>query len=84
MNDKSYQSANRYSSSLPLEAPSPGEYWYITLGYPWVLCCVGNLNRVIPNYLMHMWIGTVNGGLAATLYGPSAVRAGVAGNVGSC
>jgi hypothetical protein len=76
-----YQSANRYSSSLPLEAPSPGMYWYTQIGYPWVLCCVGNLNRVIPNYLMHMWMGTVDGGLAATLYGPSAVRAAVAGDV---
>src|SRR5208337_4493161 len=40
-----------------------------------------NLNRIIPNYVMHMWMGTLDGGLAATLYGPSAVRATVAGNV---
>ena len=78
-----YQSPNRYSTSLPLEAPrSPGSYWYTNLGYRWVLCCVGNLNRVIPNYVMHMWMGTLDGGLAATLYGPSAVRATVAENVG--
>jgi len=80
-----YQSANRYSASLPLDAPQspgPGSYWYTNLGYRWVLCCVGNLNRVIPNYVMHMWMGTVDGGLAATLYGPSAVRATVAENVG--
>jgi len=77
-----YQSANRYSTSLPLEAPGAGQYWYTNLGYHWVLCCVGNLSRVIPNYVMHMWMGTVDGGLAATLYGPSAVRATVAENVG--
>jgi hypothetical protein len=76
-----YQSPNRYSTSLPLEAPGPGQYWFTDLGFYWVLCCVGNLNRVIPNYVMHMWMGTLDGGLAATLYGPSAVRATVAGNV---
>ena len=31
---------------------------------------------------MHMWMGTLDAGLAATLYGPSVVRARVAGNVG--
>ena len=79
-----YQSPNRYSAALPSEAPpapGAGSYWFSNLGYKWVLCCVGNLNRVIPNYVMHMWMGTLDGGLAATLYGPSAVRATVAGNV---
>jgi hypothetical protein len=36
---------------------------------------------VIPNYIMHMWMSTLDGGLAATLYGPSAVRATVAENI---
>ncbi len=79
-----YQSPNRYSASLPGEAPmnpGPGCYRFTDLAYKWVLCCVGNLNRVIPNYIMHMWMGTLDGGLAATLYGPSAVRTTVAGNV---
>jgi hypothetical protein len=79
-----YQSPNRYRASLPGEAPmnpGPGSYLFTNLGYKWVLCCVGNLNRVLPNYLMHMWMGTLDGGLAATLYGPSAVRAIVAEGV---
>jgi hypothetical protein len=79
-----YQSANRYSSSLPHDppaAPGPGCYWYTELGYPWVLCCVGDFNRVIPNYIMHMWMGTADYGLAATLYGPSLVRTLVSGDV---
>jgi hypothetical protein len=79
-----YQSPNRYSTALPSEAPpapGPGSYWFSNLGYKWVLCCVGNLNRVLPNYLMHMWMSTLDGGLAATLYGPSAVRATVVENV---
>jgi len=80
-----YQSPNRYSPALPLDAPpnpGPGSYWFSRLAYRWVLCCAGDVNRVIPNYVMHMWMGTLDGGLAATLYGPSAVRAAVAGNVG--
>jgi hypothetical protein len=79
-----YQSANRYSAALPSEAPhapGPGSYWFSNLGYRWVLCCVGDFNRVIPNYVMHMWMSTLDGGLAAALYGPSAVRAMVADDV---
>jgi hypothetical protein len=79
-----FQSPNRYGASLPSEAPEapgPGSYWFSDSGYRWVPCCVANLNRVIPNYVMHLWMGTLDGGLAATLYGPSAVRATVAENV---
>jgi hypothetical protein len=61
--------------------PGPGCYRFTDLAYKWVLCCVGNLNRVIPNYIMHMWMGTLDGGLAATMYGPCTVRATVAENV---
>jgi uncharacterized protein len=46
-----------------------------------VLCCVGNLNRIIPNYVMHMWMTTPDGGLAATLHGPSQMTGTVNGNV---
>jgi hypothetical protein len=79
-----YQSPNRYGIALPGEAPpnpGPGSYWFSRLAYPWVLCCVGNLNRILPNYIMHMWMSTLDGGLAATLYGPSSVRTTVAENV---
>ncbi|MGC9999711.1 MAG: beta-L-arabinofuranosidase domain-containing protein [Bryobacteraceae bacterium] len=72
-----YQSPNRYSTALPAEEPrepGPKSYQFTKLGHS-VLCCVGNLNRVIPNYIMYMWMATPDKGLAATLYGPSRVRA---------
>ena len=78
-----YQSPNRYSEANPGQEPeNPGaqSYRFTRTGHE-VLCCVGNLNRVIPNYAMHMWMATLDGGLAATLYGPSMVRARVAGGV---
>jgi hypothetical protein len=40
-----------------------------------VLCCVGAVNRIVPNYIIHMWMATYDNGLAATLYGPSTVSA---------
>jgi hypothetical protein len=79
-----YQSPNRYSATNPREEPGnpgPGSYQFTPIGHP-VLCCVGNLNRVIPNYVMHMWMATLDDGLAATLYGPSSVQTTVAGDVG--
>jgi uncharacterized protein len=36
---------------------------------------VGALNRIIPNYIIHMWMATRDNGLAATLYGPGTVSA---------
>lgn len=78
-----YQSANRYSHSAPREEPrnpGPGSYQFTDIGYP-VLCCVGNINRVIPFYVMHMWMATADGGLAATLWGPAKVETTVRGNI---
>ena len=78
-----YQSPNRFSMELPKDRPtSPGgdSYRFTALGND-VLCCVGNLNRVIPNYIMHMWMATPDDGVAATLYGPAHLRATVSGGV---
>ena len=78
-----YQSPNRYSTALPAEEPAnPGadSYRFTEIGHS-VLCCVGNLNRVIPNYVMHMWMATPDRGLAAALYGPADVGATVAGGI---
>jgi hypothetical protein len=79
-----YQSANRYSTKLPDEVPvAPGDrdsYKFTEIGCN-VLCCVGNVNRLIPNYVMHMWMSTPDGGVAALLYGPSQVSVKVAGRV---
>lgn len=78
-----YQSPNRLNESLPLEEPhnpSLGSYQFTPIGHP-CLCCVGNVNRILPNYIMHMWMATPDHGLAATLYGPCRVKASVADGV---
>jgi uncharacterized protein len=74
-----YQSPNRIrSDSLPCEqphAPGPDNIRFTSLGCSNVLCCVGALNRIIPQYVTHMWMATRDNGLAATLYGPCTVSA---------
>jgi hypothetical protein len=74
-----YQSPNRIEpESLPSQqplCPGPGCLRFTRLGYPGVLCCVGAMNRIIPNYILDMWMGTYDQGLAATLYGPCAINA---------
>lgn len=76
-----YQSPNRLrSDSLPCEQPScpgPGGIRFSSLGCTNVLCCVGAVNRILPQYILHMWMGTPDRGLAATLYGPCTVSARV-------
>ena len=41
----------------------------------WPLCCTAALNRIIPEYVQGMWMTTSDGGVAATLYGPSTFTA---------
>ena len=71
---------------LPTTLPSPQlpfdwhYLWFTRTGGP-VLCCVGTVNRIVPNYLMHMWMATSDHGLAATLYGPCTVTAQVGENI---
>jgi hypothetical protein len=74
-----YQSPNRIGAGfLPADQPdSPGVgcHLFTPLGYPPVLCCVAAANRLLPNYVMHLWMATADRGLAATLYGPCQVSA---------
>jgi len=74
-----YQSPNRLrSDSLPCEqphSPGPPNTRFTPLGCPNVLCCVGALNRILPNFIIHLWMATHDNGLAATLYGPCTVSA---------
>ena len=74
-----YQSPNRLGAKAqPCEQPNcpgPEGNRFNRLGCPTVLCCVGAVNRIIPNYVIHMWMATRDNGLAATLYGPSTVSA---------
>ena len=81
-----YQSPNRVGEQIPLPSDRPGHplnessYVYRPTGHS-VVCCVGNLTRVIPNYIMHMWMATTDKGIAATLYGPSVVNTIVGDNI---
>jgi hypothetical protein len=75
-----YQTPNRTGERLPGEQPSLNGYGYSELA-DGPLCCVGSSNRIIPTYVMHMWMSTSDHGLAATLYGPSRVTASVADDV---
>ena len=70
------QSPNRIdAASLPaLQPETPEAFSFARLGYPPVLCGVGSFNRIIPNYIKHMWMATADQGLAATLYGPCPMR----------
>ena len=43
-------------------------------------CCSGNINRAMPNYVTRMWM-KMDGGVAATLYGPSELRTIVGGQL---
>ena len=74
-----YQSPNRLEGeSLPGEQPPAPDTVASTLpawAIPGVLCCVGAMNRIIPNYILHQWMATGDRGLAATLYGPCSVNA---------
>ena len=73
-----YQSPNRIHTKLPCEqphAPGPLGNSFHPLGCPLTLCCIAAVNRIIPNYVIHMWMATEDRGLAATLYGPSTVSA---------
>jgi uncharacterized protein len=47
----------------------------------WPLCCTASLNRMLPNYVVNMWMATYNNGLAATCYGPCKVSALVSDHI---
>lgn len=40
-------------------------------------CCTGNVNRFMPYYIEQMWLQTKDSGIAAALFGPSAIDATV-------
>ena len=42
-------------------------------------CCVGNINRAMPNYVIRQWMRPPDDGLAAVLYGPSELTTTVKG-----
>jgi len=67
-----FQMPNR--TGAPGEAAAMSCPWDSHLRYgrsAWPLCCTAALNRILPNYVQHMWLKTRDGGVAAALYGPS-------------
>ena len=47
-----------------------------TTGYP---CCLSNMHQGWPKFIQNCWYATSDNGIAAMLYGPSKVKAKVAG-----
>jgi hypothetical protein len=70
-----FQSPNRVVDKSPPypHGPKAEGNSYKATHYP--LCCTAALNRIVPNYVMHMWMATYDNGLAATHYGPCKVSA---------
>jgi hypothetical protein len=69
-----FQTMNRIDGVVPVHTIENIEgYDYSKTAGP-TLCCVANATRMIPDYVQHMWMATLDGGLAATLYGPSRVE----------
>jgi hypothetical protein len=76
-----FQSPNRMVDKCPPCPHGPGAEGtsYAAVHSP--LCCTAALNRILPNYVMHMWMATYDNGLTATHYGPCKVSALVADGV---
>jgi len=70
-----FQSPNRVVDGSPPCPHGPGASGcsYKRTHFP--LCCTAALNRIVPNYVMHMWMATYDNGLAATYYGPCRLSA---------
>lgn len=48
-----------------------GTYTMSYRPYGWAACCVGNVNRIMPNYINKLWHKSDDNSLYATLYAPS-------------
>lgn len=58
--------AKTHGSRKMAYQPNPGQK---------TACCGGNVHRLMPNYVIRMWMQDADGGLVATLYGPSKLNA---------
>lgn len=72
-----YQSPNRINNKIPRK-PGPGGSFLLEPSHG-VLCCTGNLARLMPNYIMHMLMRSSDNGLAMNLYGPFSAKTVVKG-----
>lgn len=71
-----FQSPNRMADKA---LPAADMFTYKLKRVP--LCCTATLNRILPNYVINMWMATQDNGLAAVCYGPCKVTAKVADQV---
>lgn len=69
--DHNWPVFKEHGGSMMAYQPNPGHR---------TACCAGNVHRVMPNYVIRMWMKSAEGGLVATLYGPSTVRTTVGAN----
>ena len=66
------------SCNSPISGPRSDLQYLRPDGNSETLCCVGESNRLYPNYVKDaMWLGSSDNGLAAVCYGPSTVSAKV-------
>jgi uncharacterized protein len=77
-----FQCPNRFVDMSPKTIPhGPGAEGTSYQPTHQPFCCTAALNRIVPNYVMHMWMATYDNGLAAAQYGPCKVSALVADRV---
>ncbi|MBI5832667.1 MAG: glycoside hydrolase family 127 protein [Armatimonadetes bacterium] len=76
-----FQSPNRIAPGSPdyPHGPRAEGGQYAPTHQP--LCCTAALNRIVPNYVQHMWLATHDNGLAAACYGPCKLTALVSDKV---
>ncbi|MCI2088880.1 MAG: glycoside hydrolase family 127 protein, partial [Prevotella sp.] len=71
-----FQSPNRMGAGcLPDNPPigGPPDIVFTPYGAP-TLCCAGNVNNTIPDYIQNMCMESLDGGLAFVLYGPCRIE----------
>jgi uncharacterized protein len=73
-----FQSMNRIDGVVPVHEIKAIEGFDYSPTAGKTLCCVANATRMIPDYIQHMWLATMDGGLAAGVYGPCRVETVVA------
>ncbi len=75
-----FQTMNRIDGVVPIHTIKNIEGYRFSKTAGPTLCCVANTTRMIPDYIESMWMASIDGGLAALVYGPASVTADVKGN----
>ena len=70
-----FQTPNRVADKAPPCPNGPGAEGTSYQPTHSPLCCTAALNRIVPNYVMHMWMATYDNGLVAAYYGPCKLSA---------